>query len=197
MLLCLIGGLSQTLANIPVEYKVILSCDTSSSSYTGCLRGMHCTEEETCVKPFVHAFSDVQYFNNSRKSHSVRQILARAYSPNGKRGPTNEGLLCDPKSNTYIGTCCSEYGWCGNISAHCETGCIFGCTDSTTTVVGSPSSTQEPVLGLPSAVAANGGDTTNGTCGVGNGNTVCGDWPNGACCSLYGVSLLTRLLTCF
>lgn len=28
--------------------------------------------------------------------------------------------------------------------------------------------------------------TTDGTCGAGNGNTVCGNWPNGNCCSMYG-----------
>ena len=53
VLLCLASGLSQILANIPVEYKVTLSCDTSSSNYTGCLRGMLCTDEKTCSKPLV------------------------------------------------------------------------------------------------------------------------------------------------
>ena len=71
---------------------------------------------------------------------------------------------------------------------------LSDCADSTTTAADSPTSTQEPVLGLPSTVPANGGDTTDGTCGTGNRNTVCGNWPNGACCSLYGVSLMYRLL---
>ena len=26
----------------------------------------------------------------------------------------------------------------------------------------------------------------SGTCGAANGNTVCGNWPNGNCCSMYG-----------
>ena len=190
-LLYLASGLSQTLANIPVEYKVTLSCDTSSANYTGCLRGMHCTDEKTCAKPLVHATSDLHFFNKGSKSRSTGRLLARAYSQNGQCGPGNGGLLCDPESTVYTGTCCSQYGWCGNTPAYCGSGCVSGCTDATTTSAGSPSSTEEPVLGSPSTAPANGGDTTNGTCGAGNGNTVCGDWPNGACCSLYGVSLCT------
>ena len=33
----------------------------------------------------------------------------------------------------------------------------------------------------------NGANTTDGSCGAANGNTVCGNWPEGACCSQYGV----------
>ncbi|KAE9583378.1 hypothetical protein CGMCC3_g272 [Colletotrichum fructicola] len=29
-------------------------------------------------------------------------------------------------------------------------------------------------------------NTTNGTCGHANGNTICGDWPQGNCCSSAG-----------
>ena len=31
--------------NIPVNYKVTLSCDHSSPDFTGCLRGMQCADD--------------------------------------------------------------------------------------------------------------------------------------------------------
>ena len=33
------------LGNIPVNYKVTLSCDHSSLNFTGCLRGMKCADD--------------------------------------------------------------------------------------------------------------------------------------------------------
>ncbi|KAL8825407.1 MAG: hypothetical protein Q9191_004439 [Dirinaria sp. TL-2023a] len=45
-----------------------------------------------------------------------------------------------------------------------------------------PSSSTSPGAGS----AAGGKQTTDGTCGVNNGNTVCGNWPQGSCCSQYG-----------
>jgi hypothetical protein len=34
--------------------------------------------------------------------------------------------------------------------------------------------------------SASGADTTDGMCGSQNNGTVCGDWPEGSCCSEYG-----------
>ncbi|KAL9043525.1 MAG: hypothetical protein Q9214_003292 [Letrouitia sp. 1 TL-2023] len=48
------------------------------------------------------------------------------------------------------------------------------------------SSTQEPVIGKPTNGPSNGPVTTDGTCGASNGGTVCGNWPQGSCCSGYG-----------
>lgn len=52
---------------------------------------------------------------------------------------------------------------------------------------------QEPVLGAPAASTslaspnlASGPNTPDGKCGKDNGNKVCGDWPQGSCCSQYG-----------
>ena len=39
--------LGQAMANIPVQYKVMLNCDHSSDNFTGCLRGMSCAEDFT------------------------------------------------------------------------------------------------------------------------------------------------------
>ena len=110
-------------------------------------------------------------------------------------------MKCDPNSNVYRGTCCSLYGWCGNTPDHCGAGCQNdfggGCTGggggggggtptTPTKPADSASATGEPVLGSPTPGGTNGGVTTDGTCGANNKNTVCGNWPQGSCCSLYG-----------
>ena len=41
---------------------------------------------------------------------------------------------------------------------------------------------------IGSAASQNQPVTTDGTCGGANGDTVCGDWEKGSCCSLFGVS---------
>lgn len=52
-LLILAFGLwvGQAVGNIPVQYKVILSCNHSSPHYTGCLRGMTCVGDEMYARP--------------------------------------------------------------------------------------------------------------------------------------------------
>ena len=118
---------SPALANIPVRYKVTLSCNESSPHHTGCLRGMTCEDGEKCMKPAIHVHADSLFFLKTGESVARRQVAA-------------------------------------------------------------PST--EPKLGPPPAATTGSGSpvTTDGTCGVGNGDTVCGDWPKGFCCSLYGVS---------
>ena len=120
-----------TCANIPVKYKVTLSCNQSSPFYTGCLRGMTCEEDLTCSKPAVKIVADSLFFLEA--THLSRR---QAQPP-------------------------------------------------------VPSESTEPQISAPApapAPAAEGPVTTDGTCGAANGGTICGDWPQGGCCSLYGVS---------
>ena len=152
----------------------------------------------SCVKPAIQTYPqsfEVDTLHNP-VPRSPDDLVSRAYSPDGKCGPDNDGLTCDPNSTIYDGTCCSQYGWCGDTVDYCGAGCISGCPSAASTIpssastpepTASASATQEPVLGKPSTVPTTGPITTDGTCGAGNGNTVCGNWPNGACCSLYGV----------
>jgi len=42
--------LGRVFGNIPVQYKVTLSCNQSSPGYTGCLRGMTCVGDEMYVQ---------------------------------------------------------------------------------------------------------------------------------------------------
>lgn len=134
--------ISLVIADIPVEYKVTLSCNESSPYYTGCLRGMTCIDGEVCVKPPVRAYA-LSYYNQAYAPRPLKGRIAR------------------------------------------------------TNIEGTPpaaSAIQEPTLGSPSIALVTGPDTTDGNCGAGNGKTVCGNWPQGACCSLYGVYRSPSLL---
>ncbi|KAF2856855.1 carbohydrate-binding module family 18 [Plenodomus tracheiphilus IPT5] len=238
-----------------------------------CLTGQHCDESGACC-------ADVKGEYASKVSRSLRRVAPPApakrqtqYSTDGKCGPANGNLLCDPNATGYTGTCCSQYGWCGNTPAHCGDGCQSGCGKDTpapappkpstaatpataaprddgrcgkdfggascdakgayggccssygycgTTeghclvangcqngctdgapaanpantpapAVSRPPSTTtsgEPVLGKPTTPAAppkpTNAVTTDGSCGAKFGNTVCGDWAQGSCCSMYG-----------
>ena len=58
-----------------------------------------------------------------------------------------------------------------------------------------PAESTEPKIVPPAPAAAGTGGpvTTDGTCGASNGNTVCGNWERGSCCSVFGVSCLSLM----
>ncbi|KAH0536443.1 hypothetical protein FGG08_006683 [Glutinoglossum americanum] len=74
-------------ANIIFEH-VPLSCDRSKPGYTGCLRGQHCTDNGLCES------------SDDAVLHPL-SFIKRAFSTDGKCGPNNGDLLCDPNSNVY------------------------------------------------------------------------------------------------
>ncbi|KAK6331032.1 hypothetical protein TWF718_003223 [Orbilia javanica] len=124
---------ASVLANI-IFPKPQIFCNPSIAihGYIECQTGQVCGPEGICLY----------------QSHPK---FARAFSPDGKCGAQNGGLLCDPNSKVYKGTCCSKYGWCGNSEAHCKGGCQSGCA--------------RPVLPAP------GSGTKDGRCGRAFGNT--------------------------
>ncbi|TKA70009.1 hypothetical protein B0A55_07040 [Friedmanniomyces simplex] len=65
-----------------------------------------------------------------------------------------------------------------------------GGSDANTSAADPGVSNSEPVIGPPSSTAAGsaatGAVTTDGTCGASNGGTICGSWPQGSCCLMYG-----------
>ena len=240
-------------ANIVFNH-VPLTCDPNSDlpvqGMTGCLRGMVCTDNGTCKRDegalYATSFSRAPRERRMSPSSDVLTRRAPAYSTDGRCGPNNNNLQCDP--NGSMGPCCSGYGWCGSDAAHCGDGCVSGCKTTTPVKATEPrpdgrcgstyggatcdpkgsfggccskygycgntpghclvangcqngcdgatptnpnppaSTTGEPVLGTPSATApANTGvETKDGSCGSSNGGTVCGNWPQGGCCSMYG-----------
>ncbi|KAI4252101.1 MAG: hypothetical protein L6R42_008110 [Xanthoria sp. 1 TBL-2021] len=130
--------------------------------------------------------------------------------PDGRCGLAEfNQATCDP--NGPFGGCCSSYGYCGKTDGHCGVGCLNGCngggggttptnpptsSSSQEPIPGEPtnpptsSSSQEPILGEPTNAPVTGGtQTPNGNCGLqDDGKTVyiCGNWPQGGCCSAYG-----------
>ncbi|KAF2109263.1 glyoxal oxidase [Lophiotrema nucula] len=154
------------------------TCDFSSLQNT-CLRGQHCTEDNSCS---ANVSNEQLYPKSFRRD--VPEKRQTKYSTDGTCGPANGNTLCDPKSTVYTGTCCSSYGWCGNTPAHCGTGCISGCTNSAASssvkVVAATSSAK------PAATSA-AAPRSDGRCGKDFGGATCD--PKGAyggCCSSYG-----------
>lgn len=128
----------------------------------------------SCVKPAVHPYPlsvEAEIFNGL-VSRSVNNLVSRGYSPDGKCGPNNGGLTCDPDSTVYSGTCCSSHGWCGGTADYCGTGCTSGCTRATT----SPRQVDPPTT-----------PRTDGRCGSEFDDSTCdANGPYGGCCSQYG-----------
>ncbi|KZF20435.1 carbohydrate-binding module family 18 [Xylona heveae TC161] len=188
-------------ANIIFNH-VTLFCEPDEVNFHQCLRGQICSHDGVCGAPPIH-MSRLPRAREGRTLWNPAMNLARRdnenYSTDGTCGPDHGNTICDPDSTVYSGTCCSQYGWCGNTEAYCGSGCISGCTTSssssvaadppTTAIAAAAATSGEPVLGKPTTIAgaaATGAVTTDGTCGAANGGTVCGDWPQGSCCSMYG-----------
>ncbi|CZT11942.1 related to glyoxal oxidase precursor [Rhynchosporium graminicola] len=117
-------------------------------------------------------------------------------SPTGA-APRSDGQ-CGYK---FGGSTCEPQGpFCGKTDGHClvSNGCQNGCRDGNpaapivpTSLTTQSSTSGEPVIGqvktsMAAEATATARVTTDGTCGGSKGNTVCGNWVNGNCCSMYG-----------
>ncbi|ORY66597.1 glyoxal oxidase N-terminus-domain-containing protein [Pseudomassariella vexata] len=154
---------STALANINFTW-VQPSC-RAEAEYTGCLAGQIC-RETTCEPIFTPSFD------------RVASVEKRTVTTDGTCGAAHSGTVC---GNRPDGSCRSTYGRCGSSSAHCGTGCQSGnCISalstraSTTPKISTKSKTSTRAI------------TNDGTCGLQNNGAVCGDWPQGSCCSSYG-----------
>ncbi|KAH8896611.1 DUF1929-domain-containing protein [Thozetella sp. PMI_491] len=103
----------------------------------------------------------------------------------GTCGAANGGTVC---GNWAQGSCCSSYGYCGNSVLHCGDGCQSGpCLSlSSSAAPVTPSSSKGPSAASTAATEPTTAVTTDGTCGTSYGGTVCGNWPQGNCCSMFG-----------
>ncbi|KAJ8108265.1 hypothetical protein ONZ43_g6481 [Nemania bipapillata] len=79
-------------------------------------------------------------------------------SIDGSCGSGSGGRVCE---GSGFGDCCSAHGYCGSTSDYCRSGCQSG----------------QCIIG---------GVTTDGMCGAGYNDMVCGLWPQGSCCSPAG-----------
>ncbi|RFU35047.1 hypothetical protein B7463_g1328, partial [Scytalidium lignicola] len=120
---------------------------------------------------------------------SANIMLARDVSApreDGLCGVDYDDATCDP--NDPFGGCCSAGGFCGDTPDHCllSHGCQSGCKDGP-----EESNTQESGINhsastMPTGSTNTAAVTRDGKCGSSNGNTVCGNWHNGNCCSIDG-----------
>lgn len=167
-------------ANINFEW-VQPTCQFSSFETSRCLTGQHCTRDNKCAANSISEHSKITFRSRSLiQSHVQKRQNAVQYSQDGKCGPANGNLLCDPKSTAYTGTCCSQYGWCGNSPAHCGTGCLSGCSNGAEPSVAVPASKPTPATGAAAP-------RDDGRCGKDFGSATCDPkGPYGGCCSSYG-----------
>ncbi|MCJ1429075.1 hypothetical protein MMC29_006988 [Sticta canariensis] len=156
------------------------TCDPNSANYKG-----------SCCSPFGWCGDSDAHCGAGCQSGPCTKVDGTKPRSDGQCGSGFGGAPCDP--NGEFGGCCSSAGWCGKTAAHCDKaqGCQSGCTTGggggTGTTPPTPSSSQaEPVLGAPTNAPPTGATTRDGTCGADNGNTVCGNWVQGGCCSMYG-----------
>ncbi|KAF2643288.1 DUF1929-domain-containing protein [Massarina eburnea CBS 473.64] len=179
-----------------------LLCDPDSTVYTGTC----CSSYGWCGNTSAHCGDGCLSgcAGKDAASTTAAQLptgTAVAARDDGRCGKDFADATCD--ANGAYGGCCSSYGYCGSTDGHClaANGCQNGCKDTDTTATTStaaaaadptrpPSTTTsgEPVLGKPTTGASNptGAPTVDGSCGATFGNTVCGDWAQGSCCSMYG-----------
>ena len=101
--LFLASSLSVVLANLPVKYKVTLSCNVSSPGYTGCLRGMTCDDGEACTKPAVRTQADSLFFLKPEllDARSKHDLTFRPHSHALKWRRAAMAKLCEPDSIIY------------------------------------------------------------------------------------------------
>ncbi|KAE8444817.1 hypothetical protein EG329_014171 [Mollisiaceae sp. DMI_Dod_QoI] len=129
-----------------------------------------------------------------RLLHPLRRLLEQFLDRMADVGKILEERLARRTVHTVVAV--QNMGtFCGSTPAHClvANGCQNGCTDGQAGNGGNspPTTSQEPVIGpvtttMAPGTTATASVTTDGTCGVSNGNTVCGNWANGNCCSMYG-----------
>ncbi|KAF2817491.1 galactose oxidase [Mytilinidion resinicola] len=170
------------------NYGNILCDDTTGDSLTTC-----CSQYGWCGVTPAHCGKGCSSGCRSIPANKANAIPRASYpsstAPPGRCGKDFGGATCDP--NGGYGGCCSQYGYCGTTPGHCGTGCQSGCSNPVSSTPPSVTTSGEPVLGKPSSTisanpSATGKPTNDGSCGINFGGTVCGDWHDGACCSMYG-----------
>ncbi|KAL8946784.1 MAG: hypothetical protein Q9222_006862, partial [Ikaeria aurantiellina] len=99
----------------------------------------------------------VDFKNGGGSNSDIPDELAPS-TTDGSCGKDHGNTICGDWTD---GGCCSAGGYCGNTLAYCGNGCQSG-----------------PCL--------NNFQTSDGTCGPLHGNSICGSWAGGACCSSSG-----------
>ncbi|POS84906.1 hypothetical protein EPUL_006086 [Erysiphe pulchra] len=163
----------------------------TSRMYQGCLRGQECTIDGRSIS---HSLDTIYYlmpyrcisaqeFKYKTSFHITNSTkIDAAIREDGRCGKDFKDAICDAKSEN--GGCCSNHGYCGSTINHClvDRGCQSGCTDShdLNEMAISKSNKLDEIFLTDTA------ETQDGKCGANNNRKICGNWPNGNCCSLYG-----------
>ncbi|KAL8863660.1 MAG: hypothetical protein Q9178_000343 [Gyalolechia marmorata] len=161
-------ALAQVYANIPVKPHPMKCGDGVATCLS---EAIPCDRNECLVGKRSPGNLYPQSFRRSDIS-IPKELQARApYSTDGTCGRQAGGTICDPNATGYTGTCCSEYGYCGNTDVYCGTGCQSGCTTP-----------------APPPTSSGTAPRPDGRCGLAEFNRATCDpnGPFGGCCSSYG-----------
>lgn len=185
------------------------------SSWCGSTSG-HCLVSSNCHSCCTEppsSFSTSHKPSSDQKRHPLNQILPHpnqqelllelmdSVDPHSaallviRRGhidaALNTGMSNERFGRSFADIFLSRF--CGTTDGHClkANGCQNGCKDGNPTAPPTVTTSGEPVISIVKTSMAQGATatarvTTDGTCGGSNRDTVCGNWPNGNCCSMYG-----------
>ncbi|KAM5470980.1 putative (methyl)glyoxal oxidase [Microsporum ferrugineum] len=173
-----------------------LSCDPILPAFQGCLRGQRCSRYGQCESSH-RPEDEIQPPQVGSGAELAQRDSEIEYAPGRCRGESGEG----------------EAGMKGDCIMKHPSHLLDGDDDNdvsqkaarphlrrplrrpfrrpsvpkipaTTSSFTTPSSTSQPAPTMPSGPPAN--VTIDGTCGSSHGDSVCGDWFYGPCCSAYG-----------
>ncbi|EFE33912.1 uncharacterized protein ARB_07376 [Trichophyton benhamiae CBS 112371] len=179
-----------------------LSCDPILPAFQGCLRGQRCSRHGQCESSH-RPEDEIQPPQLDTTVEVVQRDSEIQYAPGKCRGGAGEGeagvavdcFMKHPSHPIDDGDVTQKAArpylrrpfWRPHFRPK-PTVDITGTNRvklPASTASATPTSTIQPQPSEPSSPTGN--VTTDGTCGSSRGDTVCGDWSYGPCCSPYGV----------
>lgn len=101
------------------DLHLFVSCEYDGScSVEACPSGRYWDEEyKECVR----------YSGSKSKGKGGSKSKGKGSGSKSKSETSYSEHRCDADTPCQDGSCCSQYGWCGNSGAHCGDGCLSNC----------------------------------------------------------------------
>ncbi|OJD11254.1 hypothetical protein ACJ73_09578 [Blastomyces percursus] len=192
-------------ANIIFEHPP-LKCDPILPAFQGCFRGQHCSRRGICEDDYLHVSDGSQVSTTQPSYFATDEAEPATSSPMFNQVVSQEGgdVACDLHSSDggadgsqiTKGTCTP--GESQNLEHPREHVMASGHSLLSARNPRDPKPTSELLTrkvydtklrqrqGEKAKPKKGPEETIDGLCGPDNGDTICGDWPTGSCCSPYG-----------
>ncbi|PGH06958.1 hypothetical protein GX51_01996 [Blastomyces parvus] len=185
-------------ANIIFEHPP-LQCDPILPAFQGCFRGQHCSRRGICEDDEPHASDSSQVSTTQQSYFATDEVEPPASTPIFDQVVSQDGGddSCDVQGgdnnadSNGITKATYTPGESQNLEHHAGAHSLLPIDvpqdskpesqllNSKVYDIKLKQKQEEEPTEAPK-------QTTDGLCGPDNGNTICGDWPNGSCCSAYG-----------